>query len=76
MNLAFPDPPKPPAQTGLILQPGAGLAPPPNGSSPALSEIINRSLSHLRTSQPLAGCLSPLTAAAEKRGRPSGAATK
>ena len=57
MNPASPDPPTPPtppAKTGLILQPGAGLATLPPGNSPALSEIINRSLVHLRTSQSLA----------------------
>ena len=45
------DPPKPPPQTGLVLQRPAGLATLPHGNSPALSEIINRSLVHLRTSQ-------------------------
>ena len=49
-----PDPPTPPEQTGLVLQPGAGLVKLPHGNSPALSEIINRSLVHLRTSQSLA----------------------
>jgi formylglycine-generating enzyme required for sulfatase activity len=49
-----PDPPTPPEQTGLVLQRGAGLATLPHGNSPALSEIINRSLVHLRTSQSLA----------------------
>ena len=51
MNPAFPSPPTPPPETGLILQPGAGLATLPHGNSPALSEIITRSLVHLRTSQ-------------------------
>ena len=54
MNPASPDPPTPPEQTGLILQPGAGLATLPHGNSPALSEIINRSLVHLHTSKSLA----------------------
>jgi hypothetical protein len=49
-----PDPPTPPEQTGLVLQRGAGLATLLPGNSPALSEIINRSLVHLRTSQSLA----------------------
>ena len=54
MNPAFPSPPTPPEQTGLILQPGAGLATLPHGNAPALSEIITRSLAHLHTSQSLA----------------------
>jgi hypothetical protein len=54
MNPAFPEPPKSPEQTGLITQRPAGLATLPHGNSPALSEIINRSLVHLRTSQSLA----------------------
>jgi hypothetical protein len=49
-----PNPPTPPEQTALILQPGAGLATLPHGNSPALSEIITRSLVHLRTSKSLA----------------------
>ena len=49
-----PDPPTPPEQTGLLIQRGAGLATLPPGNSPTLSEIINRALVHLRTSQSLA----------------------
>ena len=54
MNPASPEPPNPLAQTGLITQRPAGLVTLPHNSSPALSEIINRSLVHLRTSQSLA----------------------
>lgn len=43
-----PDPPTPPEPTGLVLQRGAGLAPLTNGNSPALSEIITRSLQSLK----------------------------
>jgi hypothetical protein len=44
MSPASPEPPTPPEQTGLVLQRGAGLVTLPLGTSPALSEIINRSL--------------------------------
>ena len=54
MNPASPEPPNPLAQTGLITQRPAGLVTLPHNSSPALSEIITRSLAHLRTSQSLA----------------------
>ena len=54
MNPASPEPPNPLAQTGLITQRPAGLVTLPHNSSPDLSEIINRSLFHLRTSQSLA----------------------
>jgi formylglycine-generating enzyme required for sulfatase activity len=49
-----PESPTPPAETGLIIQPGAGLVTLPHGGSPALSEMICRSLAHLQTSKSLA----------------------
>ena len=49
-----PEPSKPPAETGLIIQRGAGLMTLPSGGSPALSEMISRSLVHLQTSKALA----------------------
>jgi formylglycine-generating enzyme required for sulfatase activity len=49
-----PEPPKPPEETGLVIQRRAGLMTLPNGGSPALSEIISRSLAHIRTSKSLA----------------------
>ena len=48
-----PDPTKPPEETGLVIQRGAGLVALAAGGSPALSEIINRSLVHIRTSKAL-----------------------
>ena len=54
MNPASPEPPNPPPETGLITQRPAGLAMLPHNNSPALSEIIHRTLDHIRTSQSLA----------------------
>lgn len=48
------EPPESPAETALVIQRPAGLVPLPHGNSPALTEIINRSLVHLCTSQSLA----------------------
>jgi hypothetical protein len=48
MNPAVPEPPTPPEQTGLITQRPASLATLPPGNSPALSEIITRSLESLK----------------------------
>lgn len=42
-----------PSETGLIIQRGAGLVTIPNSGSTALSEIVNRSLVHIRTSKML-----------------------
>ena len=49
-----PEPPKPPDETGLIIQRMTGLVMLPHGRSPALSEMISRSLVHLQTSKALA----------------------
>ena len=49
-----PEPPRSPEETGLIIQREAGLVTLPNGGSPALSEMISRSLVHLQTSKALA----------------------
>jgi hypothetical protein len=54
MNPASPEPPTPPAESGLIIQRGAGLVTLPHGGSPALSEMISRSLVHLQTDKALA----------------------
>jgi len=51
MNPAFPEPPTPPEQAALVLKRGTALVTLPHGNSPALSEIISRSLVHLSTSQ-------------------------
>lgn len=48
-----PEPPKQPVETGLIIQREASLVTLPNGGSPAMSEMINRSLVHLQTSKAL-----------------------
>ena len=44
-----PEPPQLPEEASLIIQRGAGMVTLPQGGSPALSEIISRSLAHLRT---------------------------
>jgi formylglycine-generating enzyme required for sulfatase activity len=49
-----PDLPRPQEETGLVVQRPAGLVTLPNGGSPALSEMICRSLAHLQTSKALA----------------------
>ncbi len=49
-----PEPPQLPEETSLIIQRGAGLVTLPHGGSPALSEMINRSLVHLQPSKALA----------------------
>ncbi|MCF7731830.1 MAG: hypothetical protein K9N23_09085 [Akkermansiaceae bacterium] len=49
MTPAFPKPPTLPAETALVTQRPAGLVTLPHGNSPALSEIINRSLVHEKT---------------------------
>lgn len=45
--------PTPPDTNELIIRPSTGLATNPNGGSLALSEIINRSLTHVQTSRAL-----------------------
>jgi formylglycine-generating enzyme required for sulfatase activity len=54
MNPASPEPPIPPEETGLIIQRGDGLATLPHGGSPALSEMISRSLAHIQSGKALA----------------------
>lgn len=49
-----PEPPTPPEETGLIIQRGGGMVTLTNGGSPVLTEMINRSLTHIRTSASLA----------------------
>jgi hypothetical protein len=49
-----PEPPTPPGPTGLAIQRPAGLTTLPLANSPALSEMISRSLVHLQTSKALA----------------------
>lgn len=47
------EPPKPPEETGLIIQRGAGLVTLAHGSSSAMSEIISRSLAQIRKGRAL-----------------------
>ena len=43
--------PEPPEESGLIIRGNASLAKLPDGGTPALSEILNRSLVHIQTSK-------------------------
>jgi hypothetical protein len=47
MTPAFLKPPTPPAETGLIIQSGAGLLTPPPGNAPALFQNVTLSLKSL-----------------------------
>lgn len=47
------EPPKSPEIESFLIRPSTGLVSVPNGGSPALSEIINRSLVHIQTSKTL-----------------------
>ena len=47
------EPPKSPEIKSFLIRPSTGLVSVPNGGSPALSEIINRSLVHIQTSKTL-----------------------
>ena len=49
-----PEPPTHPEESGLVIRPSTGLVSLPEGGSPALSEIINRSLVHIQASKALA----------------------
>jgi formylglycine-generating enzyme required for sulfatase activity len=49
-----PEPPTHPEENDLIIQPSTGLVSLPEGGSPALSEIINRSLAHIQAGRTLA----------------------
>jgi len=48
-----PDNTDPPVESGLIVQSGGALARLPDGGTPALAEIINRSLAQIQTSRAL-----------------------